>query len=257
MATPKIAICTFVVGEKYKQAFESCFKKALERYCSKYGYELHVFTEPLEKIEPFITKKFLLQKILFPTLPQFKDYDYVLAIDTDIYINENAPPLPILQPGKIGCVNERKYLENYEWREMIQRQHGWEATGKDWYALSGESKLYDDHMNSGFVLYQPKYHSDLMKKLYLENVNNYAQWHQDDQSILSSFGIDNNLVEWIDQRYNRVWFFWRELFYPQFEKYPPYLKRVFVSRFVQLNWMTHWTSMMDTNILQLIINSKE
>lgn len=249
----KVAVCTFVVGDKYTQSFEKCFKKPLDAYCKKYGYELHVFTKYIIKIDPPNKKKFFWQRFLFTTLSEFKDYDYVLSIDSDIYISSTAPPLPILQPGKIGCVNERKYLGNYEWREMIQREQGWEPTGKDWYALSGETKQYNDHINGGFVLYQPKYHSQSMKKLYDDNIHTYAQWHQDDQSILSSYGIDNNLIEWIDDRYNTVWFFWRELHYPYFDKYPLYMKQAFVSRFLQMNWMTHWTSMSNVDILQSII----
>ena len=110
-------------------------------------------------------------------------------------------------------------------------------------------KNYNDHLNSGFMIYQPKYHGEMIKKLYDDNIDNYQKYHQDDQSILSSFLIDNDLIYWLDQRYNRVWYFWKEIMYPDFDLYEIRLQKKLVENFVNLNYFCHFTSMVDIDLL--------
>lgn len=245
----KVAIVVFVVGDKYIKSFEAKFKKTLQFYCQQHQYDLIVLTEPIRYENKFDHKKFLWQKLLI--VEKYKEYDYVVALDSDIYVNPYSPPLPLdeIPEGKVGCVNERKYMGNYEWRENIQKKHGWEITGKDWYKLSGEIKDYNDHMNSGVVIYQPKYHAKMITELYDNNINNYLKFHQDDQSILSSYLIDNGLIHWIDQRFNCVWFYWKELFYPFFNNLPVEFKKVAVINYIKLNYFTHFTSGTDIQFI--------
>ena len=75
------------------------------------------------------------------------------------------------------------------------------------------------------------------------------KYHQDDQSILSSYLIDNDLIYWLDERYDKIWFFWKEIFYPKFNYYPEDMKKLFVQNFTKLNYFTHFTSGIDINYL--------
>jgi hypothetical protein len=245
----KIAIVVFVIGEKYIENFEKKFKKNLVDYCNKYNYELIILSEFIRNEENMDKKKFYWQRLLIPD--KYKDYDYIISLDSDIFINPNAPPLPLneIPQGKVAAVNERKYFGNYEWRENIQRKMGWEKTGKEWYALSGENKNYNDHINGGLVIYQPKYHAKLFLDLYDNNIINYMKYHQDDQSIISSFVIDNDLIYWLDERFNKIWFFWREIFYPNFYHTPDYVRKIYVDNFINLNYFTHFTSGSDVEYI--------
>jgi lipopolysaccharide biosynthesis glycosyltransferase len=237
----KVAVVVFVIGDKYVMSFESKFKKNLEFYCKKQGYELIILTDLIRKEQNMDKKKFFWQRLLLAD--KFKEYDYVVSIDSDIFININSPGLPFneIPEGKVACVNERKYMGNYEWRENIQTRYGYEKSGRDWYKLSGEDKNYNDHINGGLVIYQPKYHAKLMCDLYDNNIKNYMKYHQDDQSVLSSYLIDNDLIYWLDERFNRIWFFWREIFYPFFNNMPSELKEIIVANFINLNYFTHFT----------------
>ena len=136
----KIAFVVFVIGQKYIESFETIFKKNLLEYCNKYNYELIILSELIKNEEAMDKKKFYWQRLLIPN--KFKEYDFVVSIDSDIFINPNSPGLPFheIPEGKIAAVNERKYFGNYEWREKVQQKMGWEKTGKEWYALSGENK---------------------------------------------------------------------------------------------------------------------
>jgi lipopolysaccharide biosynthesis glycosyltransferase len=237
----KVAVVVFVVGSKYVNMFESKFKKNLNYYCQKQGYELIILSEMIRKEEKMDGQKFLWQKLLIPS--KFMNYDYVVVMDADIFVNPNSPPLPFneIPDGKIGCVNERKYMGNYEWRELVQIRFKYEKTGKDWYKLSGVDKNYHDHMNSGVVIYQPKHHANILVELYDNNIKNYMKFHQGDQSILSIYFMDNDLIYWIDERFNRVWGFWKEIFYPFFNHLPNQLKKIIVANCINLNYFTHFT----------------
>lgn len=238
----KVAIVIFVIGENYIKKFNETFKSSVESYCQKYNYELIILSSLIKNEEHMDIKKFYWQRLLIPN--KFKDYDFVVSLDSDIFINSNAPPLPFheIPQGKVAAVNERKYLGNYELREKIQIRMGWEKTGKDWYALSGENKEYNDHINGGLVIYQPKYHGDIFEQLYNNNISNYMKYHQNDQSFLSSYLIDNDLIYWLDERFNRIWFFWREIFYPNFYTLPDYDRKTLLHDYIEKNYFTHFTS---------------
>lgn len=105
-------------------------------------------------------------------------------------------------------------------------------------------------MNSGFVIYQPKYHGELIEKLYTNNINNYKKYHQGDQSILSLYLIDNDMIYWLDERFNRVWFFWKEILYPLYNGLPDNLKQILMYNYIDLNYFCHFTSHGDIDILQ-------
>ena len=245
----KVAIVIFVIGENYIKNFNERFKSSVESYCQKYNYELIMLTSLIKNEENMNKKKFYWQRLLIPN--KFKDFDFVVSLDSDIFINSNAPPLPFneIPEGKVASVNERKYLGNYELREQIQIRMGWEKTGKEWYALSGENKEYNDHINGGLVIYQPKHHGDMFEQLYNNNISNYMKYHQDDQSILSSFLIDNDLIYWLDERFNRIWFFWREIYHPNFYSLPDYNRKLLVHDYIEKNYFTHFTSGSDIHYI--------
>ena len=242
----KVAIVILTIGDRYIKTFNYYFRDSVEKYCKKYNYDLFVLTELIKVEDNMNSKKFYWQRLLIPD--KYYDYDYVISMDSDIYISDNAPELPLkeIPEGKVAASNERKYFGNYEWREKIQTKNGWEKTGRDWYKLAGEDREY----NGGFIIYQPKYHSQIIRKLYDDNINNYQKYNQDDQSILSLFLIDNNLIYWLDQRFNRVWYFWKEIFYPNFHSYNENLKKELISNFVNLNYFSHFTSYIDVNYLK-------
>ena len=248
----RVAIVIFLIGERYIRSFEAVFKKNVEAYCARHGYDLIVLSEFLRPEPAMDKKKFFWQRFLIPA--RYREYDYVVSMDSDIFINPQAPALPLdaIPPGKIAAINERKYLGNYEWREAVQVKHGFERTGRDWYALSGETKDYDDHINGGLVIYQPAHHATLMEELYTQNIKNYKRYHQDDQSFLSSYLMDNNMIHWLDERFNCIWFFWREIMYPMYEHYPMAYKQLLMKNYLERNYFCHFTGQADVDILQTI-----
>lgn len=252
----RVAIVIFVIGDRYVHSFNSIFKESVEAYCKIHNYDLIVLNRPIRPEPSLDKKKFFWQRLLIPS--QYLEYDYVVSLDSDIYIHRDAPPFPLsdIPKGHVAAVNERKYLGNYEWRETIQLKCGYERTGRDWYALSGETKDYDDHINGGLVIYQPTYHARLMEDLYNNNIDNYKRYHQDDQSFLSSYLIDNKIIHWLDERFNRVWFFWREIMYPSYQQYPQQIKLLLMNTYMERNYFCHFAGNTDFNILQMTLKEK-
>lgn len=242
----KIAFVVFVIGKKYIDNFNNIFRNNLKLYCDKYGYELIILDKLLKEEPNMDRKKFYWQRLLIPD--KFREYDFVVSIDSDIYINPISPEFPfnIIPEGKVAAVNERKYLGCYELREKIQEKMGWEKTGRDWHALSGEIREYNDHINGGLVVYQPKLHADKFLNLYKKNINNYMKYHQDDQSILSLYLIDNDLIYWLDERFNRIWFFWKHIKYPNLNRRN---KKEIIKSFIDQNYFCHFTSGTDIEFI--------
>ena len=244
----KVAIVLLIIGDKYINSFNAIFRKNLQEYSESNGYDLIILENPLVE-DCRSGKKFFWQRLLLPSI--YKDYDYVVSMDSDIYINKNSPAIPFeeIPVGKIAAVNERKYFGNYDWRERVQTKYGWEKTGKDWYLLSGDKRDYNDHINGGLVIYQPKYHADLFKDLYEKNFDNYNRFHQDDQSIISLYGMDNDMIHWLDERFNKIWSFWKDIMYPDFINLPEEFKKSYIKNFTELNYFTHFTGGIDINYL--------
>ena len=257
--------CLFVVlviGESYSNNFELLFRKPLEKYCQRCGYDLVVRDTFISKTDdaPMDKKKFLWERLLIPQEYNHKGYDFVVSIDADMYISENAPPLPLHELGhRIGAVNERKLLGTYEYREMVQRRLSKADTkGRDWYALSGHTVEYDDHINSGLVVYRPEYHADIMSALYKRFIGEYQRFHQDDQSVLSHFLMENDMIHWLDGRFNCIWHFWRELVYPCWDEtvdaegtvlINDTMKLICLKNYVDMNYFCHMRSVVDTDRL--------
>jgi hypothetical protein len=248
----KVAFIVFIFEQKNVITFNNKFRRNIEMYCSKNNYDF-IFLNKLITPEANIPerKKFW-QKMLIPS--EYRDYDFVICMDENIYINSNAPPLPLneIPKGKIAAVNERKYFGNYEWRERLQIKNGFERTGKDWHALSGEIKDYHDHINSGFIIFQPEYHADCFKELYEKNIDNYSKYHQNEQSIISTYVIDNNIIYWLDERFNRIWAFWRDLFYPNFNEITLQQKTIYIHNFINLNYFVNFTSGIEVELIDNI-----
>jgi len=245
----KVAFVIFVMGDKYIENFNKYFKNNLENYCKKYNYELIQLSKLIREEENMDRKKFYWQRMLIPD--KFRDYDFVVSIDADIYINSDAPEFPFkdIPVDKVAAVNERKYMGCYELREKVQLKCGWEKTGKDWHKLSGEDRDYNDHINGGLVVYQPKYHADKMLNLYNDNIKNYMKYHQDDQSILSLYFIDNDMIFWLDEKFNRIWWFWKFIKYEKFDRSPLKRKKEAVKNFINENYFCHFTSGVDINYI--------
>lgn len=104
MARKPMCMVTIVIGQRYQDDFNRMSKARLEAYCKRHGYDLRIVTNVIRALPG---KKLTWQKILLPELDWWRDYEQICVLDSDILIANDAPPLPIIPPGKIGCVPDK------------------------------------------------------------------------------------------------------------------------------------------------------
>jgi hypothetical protein len=158
-------IATIVIGETYQQSFDRFSRERLVQYCARHGYDLKILTTIIREVPG---KKLTWQKILLPELPWWKDYEQVCVLDSDILIARDAPALPVIPHGKIGCVLDK--LPN--------------------------------QINSGVLVYRPDEPIAACMKEALKD--NEPYW---DQRALSQTMAPQNMALLIDKRFNRLFFF--------------------------------------------------
>ena len=100
----RTAICTLVAGASYVAAFDRYCRKRLEAYTTRHGYDLIVLDTPVRELPG---KKYTWQKRLLNELDWWQRYDQVAWVDADILVSRDAPPLPMIPPGKIGGVADK------------------------------------------------------------------------------------------------------------------------------------------------------
>jgi hypothetical protein len=154
-----------MIGETYQHSFDRFSRERLERYCARHGYDLKILTTVIRELPG---KKLTWQKILLPELPWWKDYEQVCVLDSDILVAYDAPALPVIPHGKIGCVQDK--LPN--------------------------------QINSGVLVYHPDETIATVMKEALKD--NEPYW---DQRALSQAMAPQSMALTIDSRFNRLFFF--------------------------------------------------
>lgn len=165
MSRTATCIATIVIGQKYQQDFDRFSRARIERYCARHGYDLKIVTGVIRELPG---KKLTWQKILLPELPWWKDYEQICVLDSDILIARDAPALPVIPQGKIGCVPDK--LPN--------------------------------QINSGVLVYHPDETIAACLKETLKD--NDPFW---DQRALTQVMAQQNMALTIDSRFNRLFFF--------------------------------------------------
>lgn len=158
----KVCFGIICIGKTYISEFERLFKPSVATYCQKYGYDLRIFTDfldPTRKHPDTIS----FQKCLVPSF--LSEYDLVVVLDADIYIEPNAPPIHTLElHDKIGIVDEICQLDPENYKKL--NQVGFADYGHAYYAKSGLELETNRILNTGLILCNPGKHSELLRSIY-------------------------------------------------------------------------------------------
>lgn len=163
----KVCFGIISIGRLYLEEFEQLFKPSVSAYCQKYGYDLKVFTDYIDRTRKHpATISF--QKCL--VADQLREYDLVIVLDADIYIENHSPAIHELQLNdKIGIVNEvaQSTPEQYEQLNKI----GFADYATPYYAKAGLEVDTDKILNTGVILCNPSKHADYLKSIYEKYVD--------------------------------------------------------------------------------------
>lgn len=141
----RVCVGIICIGEKYLSEFESLFKPSVVKYCQKYGYDLKIFDSYLDPTHPHVDC-ISFQKCLVPDA--LKEYDRVMILDADIWINDTAPPIDTYTlNGKIAIADEVAQVS-----KIVYTTLACSTDPIDYYKLAGFTIQTDSILNTGCMI---------------------------------------------------------------------------------------------------------
>lgn len=163
----KVCFGIISVGRTYLAEFERLFKPSVSAYCNKYDYDLKIFTDfldPLRKNPDTIS----FQKCLIPD--QLRQYDLVVVLDADIYIESYSPPIHNLYLNdKIGIVDEVSQSSSQLYQYMVSI--GFADPANIYYKKVNLNLDTQKILNTGLMIVNPAKHADYLKSIYEKYVD--------------------------------------------------------------------------------------
>lgn len=163
----KVCVGVIAIGERYLAEFESLFKPSVSAYCARNGYDLKVFTDFLDSSRTH-PDTISFQKCLVPD--KLRQYDLVVVLDADIYIEPHAPPIHTFELNdKIGIVNEITQSSFDKYQIMVRSHFADNAI--EYYKKAGFDLKTDKILNTGVMLCRPFAHAEFLKHIYEKYVD--------------------------------------------------------------------------------------
>lgn len=163
----KVCFGILSVGRSYLAEFERLFKPSVSAYCARNGYDLRIFTDFIDPKRRY-PDTISFQKCLVPD--QLRDYDLVVVLDADIFIELYSPPIHNLQfDGKIGIVDEVAQSSPEGYDHMVSV--GYADYAKNYYAKVGLELETNSILNTGLIICNPSLHADYLKSIYEKYVD--------------------------------------------------------------------------------------
>lgn len=164
----KVCFGIISIGRLYLEEFERLFKPSVSAYCQRYGYDLKIFTDYLDPNRKH-PQTISFQKCLVPD--QLRDYDLVVVLDADIYIQPYiSPPIHKLElDNKIGIANEVHQSDPDSYTRL--HQIGIVDYATDYYAKIDLDLQTSKILNTGVMICKPNIHADYLKSIYEKYVD--------------------------------------------------------------------------------------
>jgi hypothetical protein len=187
----KVCIGILSVGRSYLAEFERLFKPSVSAYCARNGYDLKIFTDYIDPVRKH-PHTISFQKCLIPD--QLREYDLVVVMDADIFVEQHAPPIHLLElHEKIGIVDEIAQSSSEQYKTMVNI--GFADHAKAYYAKVGLELDTGRILNTGLILCEPAKHADYLKSIYetyvAGSINNPRGFHYEQACIGYKLQTDN------------------------------------------------------------------
>jgi len=225
--TPRKAIVTLAIGQRYVDEFNYQVKDSWDAYAKKHGYDIFVLTEIIDPSCDLSMKSLHWQKLLIGLIPEIAAYDYVVWMDTDIIINPGTAPCIVssLKGNKIGVASygtdispdesatQRYRILDKLFRTTERKLPRHDASMADIYRALGYEKPVSNYINTGVFVFQPKLHNDFLSQC-------YAKYDRDSidgsfENLPYSYELQaQDMIQYIDERFNMAWSKYAAIYYP-------------------------------------------
>jgi len=202
---PRILLVTIAIGDRYLAEYNRLFRPSQQAYAARHSYDFKVITDWLGNERDRNCISF--QKILVASQPWSADYDVIVFVDADIYINPDAPEIPYwLLEGRIGCINEW-----FEGRPKFAKAHGWEQSTADYYKLGSDEFVVpheDILINTGVLVMQPLLHGDFLEDIYKKHIGRapgHKRGFHYEQAAIGYELMRADMYTLLDGRFNAIW----------------------------------------------------
>jgi hypothetical protein len=204
----KKAIGTIIIGDRYRVFWQQICEPSWRHYAQNHGYEVVVIDQPIQA--DCGKRSIHWQKLLLLEAPQFKGFDRVVWLDSDILINPAAPSVIEGVPmDKIGVTLYGDLTDNMHstflerWKSAF-RERGLsptelDAMWPDYYRRVGLESDPSVRFNTGVLVLTPDLHREFMRKVFDAYSDNALDY---EQTYLNYELCRHNSYSLIDQRFN-------------------------------------------------------
>jgi len=221
----KTAIVTLAIGANYAERFEQLCRRNWTAYAERHGFDVVVLKEPLDFGERARRRSPAWQKCLILGLPELKNYERVVWVDSDILINPRAPSIVQGVPmEKIGATDEHRYPSLETRQNLLRQVLAVAPEGGDWGKRFWESWLspgaFHAHfglpsgqahiVQTGVLVLSPRHHRDLFQHVYDGYDDGGVNLNYEMRPLSHEIQL-RGLPHWIDQKFNAlIWWLYLE-----------------------------------------------
>ena len=222
------AIVTLAIGSKYKERWNNLCRTNWSEYALKHEIDIVILDKNLDSSARAESRSPAWQKCLIFEQNDILKYDQVAWFDTDIFFNVKDAPnifdeVPSHKVGAVNSFSDPTYVEN-----QLALIRLWEIfkknadcagilkykTPEDIYTAYGEPVYPISKMlNAGVLVASPKHHREIFRRVY-DNYEDRGPSSYYENVPLSFELISNDLVHWLDPRFNHLWTWSKLLHYP-------------------------------------------
>ncbi len=224
MSVNSKAIVTIALGKRFIKMTRNYCQENWEAYAEKHGYDVIFIEDPLDTSERARKRSASWQKLLVCSQDRLQKYERIVWVDADVLINPNAPDIAEGVPlEKIGAVNEREQPTKDEHLKAIRRMYRvWGVQGLEFnesYAVPEYYKEYgiecdlQDIVQCGIMVWSPKHHAEFLKWVYDNYEDNDNRLNYEMRPTSYEI-LKNNLVHWLDPRFNKLMHLEKAAYYP-------------------------------------------
>ena len=210
------AIVTLAIGKRYVDMFDDLCRKEWQKYCEKYGFDLIVIKEPLDRSERAQKRSPSWQKLLICSQEWSKNYSQIVWIDSDTLINlKNAPNICLNAPiEKVSAVEAWSIPTRHMHDIGLKRLYAWyDEQGVKYVdnllpelfyknrGINLEFKI-DSVVHAGVFVCSPAHHRQLFEHIYNSYEDEHGSEWNYEMPAMSYEVIRNNLQHWIEPEFN-------------------------------------------------------
>jgi hypothetical protein len=218
-----VALVTIALGQTYLERWQRYSEPGWRQYAARHGYDVVCIDKPLDPSARAQRRSPSWQKCLVASLPSLSHYRQLVWIDSDIIINWRKAPAVAqdIEPTKVGGVEVFSWPSASIYKDILAREYDiWGDaaiqihTPQEYYTVYGLPGTFDRVMQGGVFVFSPAHHRPILEKVYEQYEERGGQgWHYEMRPLsyeLMSAGV----LEWIDSRFNQLWFESKVYSYP-------------------------------------------